>query len=169
MCAVLAVNNILTRHGHQPRHVDAFRAVAGGDCDASGHFEWLALSRALNMAVDGQRFGMTPVLQQEYLQPSPFTAGTLGFVLHTPGHWISLLPPPAGEDTPIAALLCDSLYTKPFGLQADELTALLRAIGDSQYAAALLPQVSEATRMNLAGRWSAYRVQPLSHANEPRG
>ena len=33
-CAVFAVNNIIGAHGHAPRHIDAFKAVAQGDYDA---------------------------------------------------------------------------------------------------------------------------------------
>ena len=155
-CAVLAVNNILTRHGHLPRHIDHFRAVAGGDYDADGNFEWLALARILN----AEGFGFTPVLLGEYMQ-TPFTGGTLGFVLHTPGHWISLVPPAEAADSPNAAVLCDSRFTTPFALRAQVFEELFRAIADHQRAAGLAEGLPAADRLHLAARWSAFRVRPL--------
>ena len=86
--------------------------------------------------------------------------GTLAFVVHTPGHSISIVRPAEQlRDGPIAALLCDSLFTIPFGLTADELHDFFQALADMHAAAAVVPGVDEAERINLAAQWSAYSVR----------
>jgi hypothetical protein len=123
-----------------------------GDYDASGNFEWLAVARNINAA----GFAAAPVLRDEYLDHPTLGGGTLGYVIHVPGHWIALAPPPAGAD--FAAYLCDSLDSMPYELDFEELNSFWTAIGDSHYAATLHPRITETTRIRLAARWSAYRI-----------
>ena len=76
------------------------------------------------------------------------------------GHWISIVPPTEHlRGGPIAALLCDSLFTVPFALTAEELHDFFRVMGDLHTAAALEPHVGEAERIDLAAQWSAYSVR----------
>ena len=155
-CGVFAVNNIIGAQGHAPRHIDAFREVAHGDYDADGNFEYLALSRSL----DKEGFRLSPLQGEQYTQGDLWEGGTLGFVVHTPGHWISILPPTENlRGGPIAALLCDSLFAIPFALAAEELHDFFRVMGDLHTAAALEPQVGEVARIEVAAEWSAYAVR----------
>ena len=165
-CAVFAVNNILAAQEHAPRHIDAFRRVAENDYDAEGNFEYLALSRSL--VEEG--FRLAPLQGEQYTQELPWADGTLGFVVHTPGHWISIVPPTEQvHGGPIAALLCDSLFTVPFGLAADELRDFFRVLGDLHAAAALAPGVDEAARIHVAAQWSAYSVRRQEPREPPHG
>ena len=65
--------------------------------------------------------------------------------------------------SPFAALLCDSLFSVPFALTAEELRDFFRVMGDLHTAAALAPQVGEAERIDIAAEWSAYAVRRDEH------
>ena len=54
-------------------------------------------------------------------------ARVLGFLIHAPGHWISILPS-SGDHRDLVDILCDSLYDCIFHLNGEELAELLEAM-----------------------------------------
>lgn len=151
-CAVHAVNHCMATTGHHPRHVDAFHAAAGADYDPSGNFEWQGVLRSIN----AEGFSALPLVPEEYMEMPKFGGLTLGYLVHIPGHWVAVTPPPAGSQC--AALVCDSLFRAPFELEHGELQVFWLAIGDSHQAVELQPGMGLGARMHLAQRWCAYRI-----------
>ncbi len=110
--------------------------------------------------MDEEGFRLSPLQGAQYTQDDLWDDATLGFVVHTPGHWISIAPPTGHlRGGPIAALLCDSLFPVPFALTAEELHDFFRGLGDLHTAAAHAPHLGENERIDLAAQWSAYSVR----------
>ena len=80
---------------------------------------------------------------------SLWTASVRGCVMHVPGHWIALRPPPEPHSEEYAALLCDSLRPSPFALSAEEVGELF----------ALVACRHQETTEETAGEWSLYVVE----------
>ena len=113
----------------------------------------------MSRSLKEEGFQLSPLQGAQYTQYDLWGAGRLGFVVHTPGHWISIVRATDHlRGGPIAALLCDSLFTVPFALTAEELRDFFTALTDLHTAAAMAPHVSEAGRIDLAAQWSAYSV-----------
>ena len=122
-CGLHAVNHALRMlNGFVPFTWGAFDARARDDeRKIGGDWEYNALQR--NIQAAGARMHPVQVDEHEDLPRSIWRPGHVGCVMHTPGHWVALTPPDEPQTSQRAALLCDSLHTRPYALSTEELGA----------------------------------------------
>lgn len=156
-CGLHAVNHCLKELGPDALITwDAFDALARPDeRGPGGDWELQALHRNVEQA-GGQ---LSPVTgQREYERMALWNAEdnrlamwgdrVLGYLVHTPGHWVALTRPAEASTQENAALVCDSLRSCPYALSREE-------VGD--FCGAVYARTQQ-VREQEAGAWSIYRV-----------
>ena len=169
-CGLHACNHVLGQAGCLVTR-RKFEEIGGRTHTAEGDYERDALLRNVNalgykanllLAAEHEEaarwadlHNCLQVFRRDDAAPKP----VLGFILHTPGHWISLVPPlQSGKmHQDFAATLCDSLYPHPFRLAFHEVADLFgnigvrhRMIGDSG--------IGHEEALAQADVWSVYEV-----------
>ena len=135
-----------------------FEAICKGDLDASGNYEFKGMAANLQSfdcnvepitpdivetltCVDGAN-GYRALFAPGVLE----TSLVLGYLVHVPGHWVSVIPGGLGKPEHVG-LICDSLYDCVFHVTGPELAEWLEAMA-----------VKATERGGIQGVWSAYRV-----------
>ena len=138
-CGLHAVNHCPRLGSEAVFTEEAFDARASrGDRGAGGN--WLDAVLRANLTdrkaamhhVMGAEHQDLPRWSQESKRLVLWREGVRGCVVHTPGHWLALVPPDGEAAENNAALLCDSLHPRPFSLTADEVQALFANVAISQ-------------------------------------
>ena len=153
-CGLHAVNHCL----HSLHHVFTWaefdaRAMPN---EKNRHGDWEAAVLQRNVeAVGGFMTPMIGDAHQDLARWCPdiarlalWTPGTLGCVVHVPGHWVALTRPEGAQTEQAAALLCDSLHQRPCTISVEEVGELFAVIAARQ-------QVDDLER---AGEWSVYVI-----------
>jgi hypothetical protein len=137
----------------------SFEALCRNDVDEFGNYEYEGIHR--NLASHGcSAEPLTPDLvetltyrNEDGAWTALFSTGSsecsmvLGYLIHTPGHWVAVVPGGSGGPDHVG-MLCDSLYDCVFHLTGEELAELMEAMA--------LRQVTRPDAVH--GEWSAYRV-----------
>lgn len=141
-------------------------AAGNYEHDAAGNYEYAALARNL-MKFACRMEPVTPdivetltVCDEMDRWTSLFATGTLegsmvlGYLVHVPGHWISVVP--HGFDLGLVpakhvGTICDSLYDCVFRVTGAEFADFLEAVA------------IHSVEHGASGEWSAYRVYLDAH------
>ena len=78
-------------------------------------------------------------------------------LVHRPGHWLAIVPPPASMPTDASAIICDSLYTSVFACNLDEVGEFFAVIA-ARHAEQRQDDQPLGPQLEDMGEWSCYAV-----------
>ena len=148
-------------------HYEEFRSRAGTGVYHEGDFDNEGLQRnveardAFFERVQGNQHSTLMQADASGSQISVMSrAHCAGFVIHTPcpRHWVALVPPWRELSGEFAAVLCDSLHTRVYGLGTEICQELFAMMGARQLDAAGKLELSSWEQQEEAAEWSAYSV-----------
>ena len=157
-CGLHAVNHCLRSLGPEGFFTSQVFDAKASAADRRRGGNWLDTVLRANLAergaamheVMGADHQDLPRWSQHSKRLMLWAEGVRGCVVHTPGHWLALVPPDGQAAENNAALLCDSLHPRPFSLTAEEVGDFFALVASRHLGAANAAD---------AGEYSIYVVE----------